>query len=274
MLCSSMLRFGMAVALAAVTLAACGGTGAPTVMQSNTATSGPAPTTTVESVATSTTPVDTTVVDTTTPTTIADTTTTEAAVTTTSPPLTAADLVIRADGIGPLVFGAPAEVSIAVFTGVLGAPIVDESTSYPNEPTPGQFESVEGDFGFSHPFERLVCYNNGLCATFGGAAADRLAFVGWELVAGNPPPLLTTAGVTIGSRWADFTGVMTVAKGGCYTTGYGQTAGVNMVLESSGEWFDKVDDAGNHSAGDPDPADVTVTGLNAGNLRIFLYGDC
>lgn len=270
---SSISRFGVVAVCAAVALAACGGTDAPTVRESTTATSGPGPTTTADPAA-STVPVDTSVVDTTTPTTVAETTTTEAATTTTAPPLTAADLVVRADGIGPLVFGAPAEVSIAVFNGVLGAPIVDESTTYPNQPTPGQFESVEGDYGFAHPFERLVCYDNGLCATFGGAAADRLAFVGWELVAGNPPPLLTAAGVTVGSRWADFTGVMTVEKGGCYSTGYGQTAGVNMVLESSGEWFDKVDDAGNHSAGNPDPADVTVVGLNAGNLRIFLFGDC
>lgn len=274
MLLSSMSRFRMAVALAAVTLAACGGTGAPTVMQSNTATSGPAPTTTaVDSVVTSTMPVDTTVVDTAATTSIVETTTTGVASTTTAP-LTAADLVLRADGIGPLVFGAPLDASLAVFSGVLGAPIVDESTDYPNQPTPGQYESVEGDYGFAHPFERLVCFDNGLCATFGGEAVGRLAFVGWELVAGNPPPLLTAAGVTIGSRWADFLGVMKVEQGGCYSTGYGQTAGVSMVLQSSGEVFMGFDEAGNYVAGDPDPADVTVTGLSAGNLRIFLFGDC
>ena len=274
MLCSTMSRFGLAVALAAGTLAACGGTGAPTVMQSNTATSGPAPTTTVESVATSTTPVDTTVVDTIPPTTVAETTTTEAVTTTTAPPLTPADLVLRSDGIGPLVFGATVADTLAVLTPVLGPTIIDESADYPNEPTPGQFESVEGDFGFAHPFERQVCFDNSLCITFGGSAPDRLAFVGWELGAGNPPPLLTTAGITVGVRWADFAGSMTVEQGGCYTAGYGQSAGVNLYLESTGELFGGFDEAGNYVVGNPDPADVIVTSMSAGNLRIFLYGDC
>jgi hypothetical protein len=49
---------------------------------------------------------------------------------------------------------------------------------------------------------------------------------------------------------------------------------VNLYLESSGEWFQSFDDAGNYVVGNPDPADVTVTSMSAGNLRIFLFGDC
>jgi len=265
---------GVPLALVALSLAACGGTGAPQVVQSNSATTVPGETTTTADPAASTIAVDTTVVDTST--TVLDTTTstTTVVVTTTSPPLTPADLVLRSDGIGPLVFGAPVADTLGVLTAVLGPTIIDESANYPNEPTPGQFESVEGDYGFAHPFERQVCFDNSLCITFGGSAPDRLAFVGWELSAGNPPPLATTAGIAVGVRWADFAGSMTVEQGGCYSAGYGQSAGVTLYLESSGEWFQSFDDAGNYVVGNPDPADVTVTSMSAGNLRIFLYGDC
>ena len=267
-------RTGVPLALVALSFAACGGTGAPQVVQSNSASTTPGETTTTADPAASTTVVDTTVVETST--TVADTSTstTELVTTTTAPPLTPAGLVLRSDGIGPLVFGAPVADTLAVLTPVLGPTIIDESADYPNEPTPGQFESVEGDFGFAHPFERQVCFDNSLCITFGGSAPDRLAFVGWELGAGNPPPLLTTAGITVGVRWADFAGSMTVEQGGCYTAGYGQSAGVNLYLESTGEPFGSFDEAGNYVIGNPDPADVTVTSMSAGNLRLFLFGDC
>jgi hypothetical protein len=266
-------RAGVPLALVALSIAACGGTGAPQVVQSNSASTAPGQTTTTADPAASTTAVDTTVADTST--TVLDTTTsTTVVVTTTAPPLTPADLVLRSDGIGPLVFGAPVADTLGILTPALGPTIIDESANYPNEPTPGQFESVEGDYGFAHPYERQVCFNNSLCITFGGSAPDRLAFVGWELSAGNPPLLLTTTGITVGSRWADFAGSMTVEQGGCFTQGFGQTAGVNLYLESTGELFGGYDEAGNYVVGNPDPADVTVTFLSAGNLRIFLYGDC
>ena len=271
---SWLARTGVPLALVALSIAACGGTGAPQVVQSNSAITVPGETTTTADPAASTTAVDTSVADTST--TVLDTTTSTTVVvtTTTTPPLTPADLVLRSDGIGPLVFGAPVADTLGILTPVLGPTIIDESADYPNEPTPGQFESVEGDFGFAHPFERQVCFDNSLCITFGGSAPDRLAFVGWELGAGNPPPLLTTAGITVGVRWADFAGSMTVEQGGCYSAGYGQSAGVNLYLESTGELFGGFDEAGNYVVGNPDPADVTVTSMSAGNLRIFLFGDC
>jgi hypothetical protein len=67
---------------------------------------------------------------------------------------------------------------------------------------------------------------------------------------------------------------MTVEQGGCYSAGYGQTAGVNLYLQSTGELFGSFDEAGNYVIGNPDPADVIVTSMSAGNLRLFLFGDC
>jgi len=247
---SSVLRLGTPVLLAVLTLAACSDATTPETLPTNPATSSPESTTTEP------------------------TTTTAPTTTTTTPPLAAADLVLRADGIGPLTFGAQAEESIAVLTGALGAPRSDESTSYPNVGIyEGSFATAD-NYAFTNPFGRRVCYLDGWCASFGGAAADRLAFVGWELSGENPPPLSTAAGVTIGSRWADFTSEITVNDGGCYSVGYGQSDGISVVLRSTGEWFYKVDEAGNVSDGNPDPADVTVTAMHAGSSPEEQGLDC
>jgi hypothetical protein len=191
--------------------------------------------------------------------------------------LTPADLVLRVDGIGPLAFGTPAADVVGRFGDVLGPATSDESVAYPNEPMPGQFESADGSTGFSHPHERTVCFANGLCTTFGGSTPEQLAFVGWEhgsAIVDTAPTLLTADGVTIGSRWADFAGVMTVSDLGCAAIGYGETAGVGLELAATTGAAFAPQFGPTDGFEQPDPDVVFITGLSAGDQRQFLTNDC
>lgn len=275
----------LAALLTPLVLVACGGGGgdAPSAQESNTtvadaASSTNAPSTVApaaadESTTTTTAdPAPTTAPPTTTPPTTAPPTT--VAPSTTAAPLTPADLVLRSTGIGPLEFGATVETVLALLTPVLGALAVDESAEYPFEPTPGQFESAESDYGFDYPFERYVCFTNSLCITFGGPNTASLAFVGWAVNDAVPPLLTTAAGIGVDSRWADFTGAMEVQEGGCYNSGSGTTDGIRLALVSTGDMFGSWDADGNYILGTPDPADVVVGSIYSGQLRLMLFGDC
>ncbi len=258
------------LSIAGLLLAACGQDAAPDVIASNSTSSVVGTSTTVPTDTTAATTVPVTEA----PTTTEATTTTAETTTTTAVPLTPADLVLRADGIGPVVYGATVPAAIAVLQGVLGAPTEDTSAEYPNEVTPGQFESADNEFAFTQRFERTLCFGNSLCATFGGPSPDTVGFVGWRYEGTVEPRLATRVGVTVGSRWADFESAMTVSEGGCYTTGYGETEGISLVLQSSGTMFGSFDEAGNYVIGYPDPSEVTIVSLSAGNLPIFLFDDC
>lgn len=260
-----------ALSIGCMLLAACGQDGAPAVIASNSTSTVVGTTTTAPTDTTTATTVPTTDGSTTTDaatTTVAETTTTTAA------PLTPADLVLRADGIGPLVYGATVPAATAVLQSVLGAPTEDTSVEYPNEVAPGQFESADNEFGFTQRFERTLCFANGMCATFGGPSAAALGFVGWRYEGTVEPRLTTRVGVTVGSRWSDFESSIAVSEGGCYTIGYGETEGISLVLQSSGTMFGSFDDAGNYVIDYPDPSEVTVLSMSAGNLPIFLFDDC
>jgi hypothetical protein len=258
------------LSIVSLLLAACGQDAAPDVIASNSTSSVVGTSTTVPTDTTTATTVPVTEA----PTTTEATTTTAETTTTTAVPLTPADLVLRADGIGPVVYGATVPAAIAVLQGVLGAPTEDTSAEYPNEVTPGQFESADNEFAFTQRFERTLCFGNSLCATFGGPSPDTVGFVGWRYEGTVEPRLATRVGVTVGSRWADFESAMTVSEGGCYTTGYGETEGISLVLLSSGTMFGSFDEAGNYVIGYPDPSEVTIVSLSAGNLPIFLFDDC
>jgi len=164
-----------------------------------------------------------------------------------------------------------------VFASALGTPNIDTSTAYPTEPMPGQFETAAGDYIFSHPFSRTVCFDDGWCATFGGSTADSLAFVGWSLHGGEPPTLSTSDGVTIGSRWADFQQVMTVdqeAFGLCRDESLGRTANMMVRVEY---FFDATDAAADPEDPWPDtidPSKVAVIALDAGEDVQYAYQDC
>lgn len=202
---------------------------------------------------------------------------TTAAPTTAPAPLTAAELVLRADGIGPVSFGSSADEAIAVFTDALGTPALDTSTAYPTESMPGQFATADGDYDFSYPQGRRVCFDNEWCATFGGSTADSLAFVGWSLRAGDPPTLSTADGVTIGSRWADFQQVMTVDEesfGLCRNESLGQTADMLVRVEYRFDAADATADPEDPWPATIDPSKVAVLRLDAGEAEQYTSQDC
>ena len=207
------------------------------------------------------------------------TTRTTAAPTTTAAPITAADLVLRSDGIGPVVFGAAAADALGTFTALLGPATADNARAYPVDDGGGSFTDDTGEFVFEFHFGRTVCFVNGLCTQFGGDTAESVQFVGWsygvpEEAISREPALFTAAGVGPDSRWSDHLDVMEVGPGGCYSYGTGTTEGIGLDLLSTGVWFLVVDDAGNATPTLPDPADVTVVLMRAGALEGYLFGDC
>lgn len=193
-------------------------------------------------------------------------------------PQSVADLMLRSDGVGPLRFGADVDAVVAAINPILGAPSSDAPAAYPVPAGDGTFKSQDdnGDdeLGFVQPFGRTVCWTNGLCLESGGATAGPYAFVGWYYAATDTNELATSTGLKVGSKWADFTSVMTAEPGGCYTVGYGSSEGISLTLQSDGAPFSSFDEAGNETTALPDPADVTVVQMQAGSQVAFLIGDC
>lgn len=199
-------------------------------------------------------------------------------------PATAADLVLRADGIGPLTFGDPADASIATLTGALGDPSSDTSTTY-STPSGGYFESADGSTFFIQPAGREVCFSAPqLCAFFGGSSADDLTFVGW-LVGGEgvadpeaPSVRLSTAdGVTVGSTLAELAAVMSIDETGCYAYGYGNTADMFIrYIATTGEFIAPsfIDPASTEVFESPSPEVIAVERLSSGERPYANGGDC
>ena len=100
------------------------------------------------------------------------------------------------------------------------------------------------------------------------------SFLGWYYAATDTDELAAPSGLDVGSTWANFAGVMTVDTGGCFSVGSGASNGVRLTLQSSGTPFVTVDDVGNETPTTPDPADVTVVQMQAGEQVVFLLGDC
>lgn len=190
---------------------------------------------------------------------------------TTAPPLVLTDLVLRADAIGPLTFGDAPDTVIAALSGVLGAPISDAIAEYPTDE--GAFWSnAVTEAGFSAPHGRDACWANGLCVFFGGSTPDALEFVGYLQDAG-PGALGTRSGVTVRTRGDDIPGAVTVFEGGCFATGGGEADGVDLILISDGTPFlEFVDDT--YVSNTPEPWEVEVLSLSAGEQPFFLFGDC
>jgi hypothetical protein len=216
---------------------------------------------------------------TTTATTVPDTTTTAettttAATTTSTAPITAADLTLAADGVRPFEFGDSDATVVAGLTAALGAPTFDRPQTYANTTADGLLVDASGDESYIYPIGRTVCFGNDLCAQFGGTAAESLGFTGWHLDSDAAPQISTAQGITVGSRWSDHLDDMFVGEGGCYTTGYGDTQGMRLALLSVGEPFATFDEDGTYVTFTPDPADVTVLTMTAGEVTYFLYEDC
>ena len=182
--------------------------------------------------------------------------------------------MLRPDGIGPIDFNEPVATVLAQLDAQLGRRDEDQSYSFPNHGD-AWLESADGEIGFSEPFGRQVCYG-GLCVLFGGSSAAELVLRGWRRVDKPEPPQADEAGVHIGSpASAAPAGWITLYPGGCYQTGYGKTsAGVELMLISSGVPFMQFDDDGQVVTNTPPLSDLTVIGMNAGEQLLYLYEDC
>ena len=187
-----------------------------------------------------------------------------------------ADFVLRANGVGSADFGQADIDVIPVMTELLGNPVDDRLGEYPLFDEDYSLYIDFEDSGFSAPFGRTTCYDNEFCLYFGGGTGDDLRFVGWSQDGFDlaSDPLASDAGVTIGSRYADHLGEMTVGEGGCFTQGFGEIAGITLFLTSEGVPFVSFDDDGTFVAGTPDPTEIVVTGMEAGDRPFFVFADC
>lgn len=236
--------------------------------------------TTVDPATTSTESTSTTTVDTTT-TTLAPTPTTAppptvppTVPTTTEPtPTSPDDLELYFDGVLPFAFGELADDVVAGLATVLGPPVSDVRVDYPT-PDEGYFIDDSTEEAYVFPHGRTVCYSNNLCVQFGAGSADALFFTGWRINSDAPPALSMANGVAVGSSWADHVDEIIIGEGGCFSVGYGDSDGVSVVLQSSGEQFLYFDTDGTAIFGDPDPSEVTVIELSAGQSPTFLFADC
>jgi hypothetical protein len=173
-------------------------------------------------------------------------------------------------------FGTGVDPALALFTPLLGPPATDESREYPyaDEVSGSYLDDENGVFAF--PSLRRICFGNGLCTSFGGRSVDDLQLVGYDyFTAEDPvePVLTTTLGLPLGARWSDFPDAMTAQAGGCYSQGFGDSAGVTLVLVSSGEFFGTFDGE-TYTSALPNPAEVTVYGMQSGENPGYLYDDC
>ncbi|MCB0956645.1 MAG: hypothetical protein R2694_15400 [Ilumatobacteraceae bacterium] len=194
---------------------------------------------------------------------------------TTAAPTTAASTVpyLQSDGLAGSPFGTASAEVIARLTAELGTPDNDQLTSYPTaDPTLG-WTTADDEYAFTYPFGREVCWANGFCAEFGGETSGALTFVGWTYWNDETGSLSTESGVTIGSRWSAFPD-FAVDPGGCYTVGGGMYQGISLTLQSEIDPFGYFDDDGNYVSQLPQPADVAVMAMQAGDAPFYLYGDC
>jgi hypothetical protein len=207
-------------------------------------------------------------------TTVAGSGTTAAPVTTSAIPTTLVELALVSDGLGPLRFGSDGDTVILIISSVLGPPISDAPAEYPTPAGDGSYTSLDEELGWAQPFGRTVCWANGFCGEFGGATAGPYTFQGWFYAETDVDPLSAPSGLDVGSTWAEFADVITVNPGGCYSVGYGTADGVTLAMQSSGEPFVNVDEDGNETPSSPDPADVTIMQMQAGEQVTYLFEDC
>ncbi|MCB0980052.1 MAG: hypothetical protein H6513_03915 [Acidimicrobiaceae bacterium] len=194
---------------------------------------------------------------------------------TTGAPTSAAQTTpyLRSDGLAGSPFGSASADVIARLNSELGTPDSDQLTAYPtNDPTLG-WTTADDEYAFTFPFGREVCWSNGFCAEFGGDTSGALTFVGWTYWNDETGSLSTESGATIGSRWSAFP-EFSVDPGGCYTVGSGLFEGISLTVQSDMDPFGYFDEDGNYVSQLPQPADVWVMAMQAGDAPFYLYGDC
>ena len=59
-----------------------------------------------------------------------------------------------------------------------------------------------------------------------------------------------------------------------HRSGSGEVAGITLLVSSAGEPFAIFDDDGNYVQGNPDPSDIEVFAMEAGDRPFFLFADC
>lgn len=216
-------------------------------------------------------------------TTVAATTSTTAAPPTsaapppTAPPTTApAAVYLLSSGIGTAAFGDTDDAVVPYLTAAFGGVATDASQTFPVNVGVDQWQNSDGDLEYTAQFQREVCFGNSVCTSYGGPSAADLRFTGWYVTDAAAPPAATPEGIRVGDTWASHTGDITRRAGGCYSYGYGDTTGgVFVGMASTGEMFNYYDDStSTWLDGNPDPALVTVAYMEAGDLVVFLYGDC
>lgn len=204
------------------------------------------------------------------------------AVPTTAPAPTAAPTTAPASafllstGIGTATFGDTDDVVVPYLSGAFGGIATDSSATFPVNVGVDQWQNADGDLEYTAQYQRTVCFSNALCASFGGPSTADLRFTGWWIDEARAPFAETTEGIRIGDTWASHLGDIARRAGGCYSYGYGDTAGgIFLGMSSSGEMFNYYDDStSTWLDGNPDPALVTVAYMEAGDLVRFLYDDC
>lgn len=186
------------------------------------------------------------------------------------------DLTLRSNGLGTLDFGQADIDVIPSVSAVLGAPTEDALGEYPTFDDESRFFVNFEDTAFTRPFGRTTCYDNGICLYFGGDTGDALEFLGWSQSGFDlaSDPLVASSGVTIGSRYSDHLGEMTIDEGGCFTQGFGEIAGIRLLVTSEGVPFGSFDENGEFVVQTPDPSEIVVTNLAAGDEPFFLFADC
>lgn len=187
-----------------------------------------------------------------------------------------ADLVLGVSSVGAASFTRDDADTVTYVSSALGAPVSDESLTFPVPSTFGPgFETADGTLGFLFRESREVCWNNAFCATFGGPTPTDLEFVGWNQDGENPLPALRAAnGVTIGSRGSDFPDGFFVPNGGCFSFAFGSTNGIGAGLVSDGVPFGEVGPTGVFTFNTPPLSDVVVIFLFSGSSVVSLEGDC
>ena len=181
--------------------------------------------------------------------------------------------LLLSNGVGASRFGDPAADVVSRISEILGAPTRDLSETYPLPLEGGSFMNEDESIVFIASISRSVCWSNNFCAVFGGNSSAALTFTGWDYREDPASTMYTTSGASSGVRWADAPAIV-FDRGSCYSAGFGRVDGIDVIAVSAGEPFDIVTDAGETLAGDPDPADVTVVALSAGQRPTSQFEDC
>ncbi len=177
--------------------------------------------------------------------------------------------LLRSDGVGAADFGDDV-ATVQAALGALGGLTTDETGEFPT-PDGAQYVDAAGENVFVAPYLRTLCWSNSLCAHFGGATPTTVVFVGWAYTDDASATMHTASGATLGIRGSAVTG-LNVNEGGCYTSGMGDVdGGIQVSLYSDGVPFMENDGTTAHR---PPAADVTIISLYAGEMPLFLYGDC